>query len=566
ALWARVSPPETNKTQTLIGNAGHKNNFWRGWDFYLDSLNYLSARLIHSLPHNYLHVKTTQPIAINEWIHFALTYDGSGRASGLRLYINGQPVHTEIPYDRLYKSIYPIAYATHVRQKNPLLIGKSYRAFTGENGILKGAVDDIQLFNRALTEVEMLTFVSGTDPEPSKAKRAQYWLQKDASVIAQQRKLREKRDELLATYSTIPEIMVLEEMPENRPTFAYNRGEYDSPIYEVTAGTPEVLPPFSPSEPPNRLALAKWLFQPDHPLTARVTVNRYWQMLFGEGLVRTPQDFGVQGALPTHPALLDWLAVDFIESGWDVKRLLRTIVLSATYRQASKTSNELRELDPANELLARGPSYRLPAEMIRDNALAASGLLVNQVGGVSVRPYQPEGLWIEKGNFSHVLLRYKETKGDSLYRRSMYTFVKRTSPHPAMTAFDAPNRDVCTLKREKTNTPLQSLVLLNDPQFVEAAKILAARMQLEGGDSANAQINYAFRLLTGRHLRANELAIFNKLYVEQLAHFNADKASVSALLEVGEMAVDKQLATPQTAALAVVASTMINHDEAYMKR
>ena len=566
-LWARVSPPQKGKTQTLIGNAGHKNNYWRGWDFYLDSLNYLQARLIHSLPHNYLHVKSMAPIPFDEWQHLAFTYDGSGKAAGLRLLVNGVAIDVEVPYDRLYKSTYPIAFATHVPQKHPLLVGKSYRAFTGENGIFQGAIDDIQLFNRALSAIEILSLVDKLQlEEVTNEQRAEYWLSNADELVPQQQKLTEKRNALLAAISSIPEIMVLEEMPEARTTYAYNRGEYDAPMYEVTAGTPEVLPSFSEKNPPNRLSLAKWLFEPEHPLTARVAVNRYWQMLFGEGIVRTPQDFGVQGELPSHPALLDWLAVDLIEHNWDLKHLLRTIVLSATYRQSSKASEELREIDPGNKLLARGPSYRLPAEMIRDNALAASGLLVDQIGGESVRPYQPEGLWIEKGNFSHVLLRYKETKGDSLYRRSMYTFVKRTSPHPAMTAFDAPNRDVCTLKRENTNTPLQSLILLNDPQFVEAAKILAARAQLEGGDSSNAQINYAFRLLTGRHLKKDELAIFQQLFEDQLVNFKADPSAAMALLAVGEMPVDEQLDVPHTAALSVVTSTMINHDEAYMKR
>jgi hypothetical protein len=289
-------------------------------------------------------------------------------------------------------------------------------------------------------------------------------------------------------------------------------------------------------------------------------------LLFGNGLVSTPQDFGVQGALPSHPALLDWLAVYLQDQEWDIKALLNVMVMSHTYRQSSKVIQEKWEKDPENVLLARGASYRLPAEMIRDNALASSGLLVDQVGGVSVRPYQPEGLWIDKGNFSQKLLRYKITPGDSLYRRSMYTFIKRTSPHPAMIAFDAPNRDVCIVKRERTNTPLQALVMMNDPQFVECSRVLAERIQLESGDTLENQITRAFRLVTGRKPKQKELEIFGDLYHNQYEKFSSNPHDVDSLLTVGEYQYDRSLDKTKTAALTVVASTMINHDEAYMKR
>ena len=358
----------------------------------------------------------------------------------------------------------------------------------------------------------------------------------------------------------------MEEMPEKRTAYAYNRGDYEQPIYEVEANTPGVLPEFSEKYPRNRLGLAKWLFSEDNPLTARVTVNRYWQMLFGKGLVTTPQDFGVQGALPTHPELIDWLAVDFMENGWDVKALLKTMVMSHTYRQSSEPTNEMREKDPTNRYLARSNSYRLPAEMIRDNALAASGLLAQQVGGKSVKPYQPEGLWIEKNSFSHILLNYKESEGDDLYRRGLYTFVRRTSPHPAMAAFDAPSREVCTVKRENTNTPLQALVLMNDTQFVEASKVLAERMQKEGGDSLEDQIAYGFRLAVSRYPKTEETAIFKEFYDTQEERFKENPKEAYKLLSVGEKQFDKSMDKNKTAALTMVANTMLNHDEAYMKR
>jgi len=301
-------------------------------------------------------------------------------------------------------------------------------------------------------------------------------------------------------------------------------------------------------------------------LTARVTVNRYWQMMFGKGIVSSTNDFGLQGALPSHPDLLDYLAVEFQENNWDLKWLMKKMVLSHTYRQTSKITEEHLQKDPANVMLAHAPTYRLPAEMIRDNALAASGLLVSHSGGESVKPYQPEGLWIEKSSFSYKLLKYKENKGDSLYRRSLYTFIRRTSPHPAMTIFDVPNREICTVKRELTSTPLQALVLLNDPQFVEAARVMAERIQVEGGQTISEQIQYAFRLTTGRKATVPELEILEDLYNKQYTHYAKHKKEAKEIISVGDFQVPDFLDVSKTAALAMVTNTIINHNEAYIKR
>ena len=365
---------------------------------------------------------------------------------------------------------------------------------------------------------------------------------------------------------SVAEVMVMEEMDTPRPTYVLDRGIYDQPRERVEPGVPARLGGFPDDLPPNRLGLAQWLLRSDHPLTARVTVNRYWLMLFGQGLVSTPQDFGSQGALPTHPALLDWLATTFIDSGWDVKGLMKLMVTSATYRQSSKADPAVLARDPSNSLLARGPRYRLPAEMIRDNALAASGLLVNKVGGPSVKPYQPPGLWIEKGNFSAALLTYQPDEGESLYRRSLYTFIRRTSPPPSMTVFDAPDRTTCMVQRQNTNTPLQALVLMNDPQYVEAARILAERMQKEGGDDLQTQITYGFRLTTGRRPTTAEVDLLTRLYEDEHLKFNNTPASADSLLTVGDFPPDPTLNKTTTAALAMVASLLINHDEAYTKR
>lgn len=566
ALWFNIEDRKSGKTQVFMGTAGDKNNFWRGWDFFIDTTDHLTVRLIHSLPHNYIQITTEQLIQHNEWVHAAFSYDGSGRAEGLQLFVNGQLAETSINYNKLYKSIYPVQVAVHTPQDRPILVGKSYRNYTGEKGIIKGKLDEIYLFNRAITKPEVALLFDPTANQSEQNDLVEYHLSQHPKIKALNAELQQLRKEKLEFVNPIPEVMVMEEMPTQRPMHVLNRGQYDQPRQAVDMGTLQQVLPFPDDLPKNRLGFAKWLFLKDNPLTARVTVNRYWQLFFGKGLVNTPQDFGSQGALPTHPDLLDWLAVEFMESNWDLKALHKLIVLSSTYQQSSSTDVASREKDPLNEWLSRGPSHRLPAEIIRDNALAASGLLVQQVGGESVRPYQPEGLWIDKGNFSHMLLRYKITRGDSLYRRSLYTFVKRTSPHPSMTAFDAPNRDVCTVQRESTTTPLQALVLLNDPQFVEAAKVLAQRMQLEGGEDLADQIAYAFRLSTGRKPQIEEINILKALYEQKYAEFKQAPEKAKELLAVGDFDLSPNLDQTQTAALTLLSSTMLNHDEAYTKR
>ncbi|MCW5515844.1 DUF1553 domain-containing protein [Muriicola sp. Z0-33] len=564
SLWINTTKKEAGLTQTLLGTSGEKNNFWRGWDFYLDSLNHVNARLIHSLPHNYIHVRSKDAIKTNEWKHLAFTYGGSGKAQDLKLFIDGQAVETSIPYNKLYKSIKAVRSASHELDNRAVRVAKSYRSFTGENGIFKGRIDDIYIYSRTLTAPEIKALAT-KDKEQAIA-APHYWVARSSEVKKTQNELRNLRSQWLTHMEPVMEVMVMEEMPVARTPYLYNRGDYEQAMHPVETNTPEALPPFPEDYPKNRLGLSKWIFSKDNPLTARVTVNRYWQMLFGDGLVTTPQDFGVQGALPSHPELLDWLAISFQENNWDVKALLKTMVMSHTYRQTSYASDKLREEDPTNRLLARANSYRLPAEMIRDNALAASGLLVNHLGGESVKPYQPGNLWIEKNSFSHKLLNYKETKGDSLYRRGLYTFIRRTAPHPAMTAFDVPSREVCIVKRENTNTPLQALVLLNDIQFVEASKILAERMQKEGGDALEDQIAYAFKLAISRSPKKEESEILIDLYQSQARRFKEHPKEAKAFLAIGEKKVDQRLNNDKTAALAIVANTILNHDDAYMKR
>jgi hypothetical protein len=368
------------------------------------------------------------------------------------------------------------------------------------------------------------------------------------------------KPQVTAAEAEVQTTLVMEEMKEPRPTFVLMRGGYDKPGERVTAATPAALPALAADQPRNRLGLARWLVSPENPLTARVTVNRLWQQVFGTGLVKTSEDFGAQGAPPTHPELLDWLADQFIRSGWDVKHLMKLMVTSATYRQQARLTPLLRERDPENRLLARGPRYRLMGEFVRDQALAASGLLVEKIGGPSVKPYHPAGLYeqITAGTGYNV---YVPGKGDDLHRRSLYTYWKRSVPNPAMLLFDAPFREACTLRRPRTNTPLQALNLMNDPTYVEASRFLAQRMMRDGGEAVNARLTHGFRLLLARPPRPAELAVLRTAYERAHADFASDRAAAKALLGVGEATTDAKLDPTELAAFTAVASTLLNLDE-----
>jgi hypothetical protein len=328
-----------------------------------------------------------------------------------------------------------------------------------------------------------------------------------------------------------------------------------------------MLPPLPKDAPLNRLTLAKWLVDPGHPLTARVAVNRFWQMYFGIGIVKTQEDFGVQGEPPVHPELLDWLATEFIRTSWDIRALQRLIVTSATYRQSSVVTRALLEKDPENRLLARAPRVRLPAEMIRDTALAASGLLNREIGGPSVFPYQPPGLWEEMAfgeGFS--AQSYEQSHGRDLYRRGMYTFWKRTVPPASLATFDAPDREKCTARRTLTNTPLQALVLLNDPTYVEAARVLAERSIAEGGKNEQGRIAYAFRLAMARPPTIKETGVLQELLRKQRTTYRRNRQAAVKLVSVGESPRDTRIDAAELAAWTTVASTILNLDETITKQ
>ncbi|MGB3587228.1 MAG: DUF1553 domain-containing protein, partial [Tunicatimonas sp.] len=438
-----------------------------------------------------------------------------------------------------------------------------------------GGIDEIKIYDRALTGLEVLyeynpaeaTAVINNQESDKQSSLLQehYWMRADASAKMLRDSLHHQRVKINDLINQIPEIMVMGDLEEPRPTYVLDRGLYDSPTQEVQPGVPETVLSFGEEFPRNRLGLTQWMFDDDNPITARVFVNRVWQMHFGQGLVETSEDFGNQGALPSHPELLDWLAVTFAESDWDIKALHKLIVMSATYRQSSVITPESAERDPNNTLLARGPRFRLPAEMIRDNALAISGLLVDTVGGASVYPYQPAGLWDELSNKGW-RYQYLQEPGDGLYRRSLYTVWKRTSPPPSMLIFDVSDRSVCTVRRRTTSTPLQALVLLNDPQYLEASRALAERLMQENQSAVEQQLEKAFRLITGRVPDEPEMRMLTEFYRKEVHRFESRPEDATAYLAIGESTGDTSLPTAQVAALATVSNAIMNTNEAYTRQ
>jgi hypothetical protein len=365
--------------------------------------------------------------------------------------------------------------------------------------------------------------------------------------------------------NSIPTTLVMQDMAQARETFILVRGAYNKKADKVTAGVPAIFPPVPKDSPMNRLGMARWLVDPSHPMTARVTINRFWQQIFGTGIVKTAEDFGAQGQWPTHPELLDWLATEFVRTSWDVKGMIKLMVMSNTYQQSSQVSPELQQRDPGNELLARGPRFRFDAEVIRDSALAVSGLLVERVGGRSVKPSQPDGLWEAVGFVGSNTSTFKQDQGDALYRRSMYTFWKRTSPPPSMTTFDAPSRENCTVRRPRTNTPLQALALMNDKQYVEASRALGQRMLTEGGATPEERLTFGFRLLTARPPTAEEIAVLVPLYQTQLQIFQGDKEAAMKLISYGDSKRNEALDVSDLAAWTMMSNLLLNLDESVTK-
>ncbi|MGA8028606.1 MAG: DUF1553 domain-containing protein [Bryobacteraceae bacterium] len=517
-------------------------------------------------PDSGVEVKSQRGVTLEKWNHLAVSYDGSGKAKGVQIYVNGSNVPTDIVTDRLTATSF---------DKGDLQIGDKDWGTP-----FKGHIGDLRFYNRRLYANEALELGLLTPlhqvleiavdhrSEDQKKWVREYFVNEVANHREKQLNIdfQSLNKGLEEINREIPSTMIMAQSDKPRETFVLGRGDYRNKGEKVEPNTPAVLPPLPKDAPRNRLTLAKWLVDPGNPLTARVAVNHFWQMYFGMGIVKTSEDFGSQGDPPSNQELLDWLATEFIRTNWDVKAMQRLIVTSAVYRQSSKVSPELLEKDPENRLLARGPRFRLPAEMIRDNALYISGLFNDKIGGPSVFPYQPKGLWEEMafgGDFS--AQTYEQSHGSDLYRRSMYTFWKRTVPFPSLNTFDAPDREKCTARRGITNTPLQALVLMNDPAYVEAARALAERDLAQAGGSETDRIRYAFRLATDRDPSSQEFEILDGLYKKELAHYESDKAAASKLITVGESKANTKFQPAELAAWTLVTSTILNMDEAITK-
>ncbi len=558
ALWIKPAVHQPRMVVLHRSRAAEDSAF-RGYSLVLDR-GQPTFSLAHFWPGNAIQVRSADVLPLGEWTHVAVTYDGSSRAAGVHIYLNGRSSTLEVVRDRLTRDIVHRAeWGDYDASSVELALGARFR----DVGFKGGQVDELAVFADELTPLEVAA-VGGFEPPQDEQARLAHYLRREDAAWRERRAaletLRAAEDELV---SQVRQIMVMEELPWRRPTHVLKRGAYDAPGEEVQPDTPAAIMPLAADAERNRLGFARWLVDPRHPLTARVAVNRFWQIFFGRGLVATAEDFGIQGQPPSHPELLDWLARRFMQSGWDVHELCRLIALSSTYRQDSVPRDpKVYRADPENRWLARGPHHRLSAEQLRDSALAASGLLVRKLGGPSVMPYQPAGLWEESGTGK----TYHQSHGEGLYRRSLYTFWRRTSPPPSMTVFDAPSREVCLARRERTSTPLQSLVLLNDPQFVEAARVLAEKLLRERPGRPNEQIETAFRLLTGRTMRAEEAGVLMRLYSEQAALFGEQPDQSAAYVGVGEAPRDPGVDVAAHAALTAVVQALLNYDEFVSKR
>jgi hypothetical protein len=516
---------------------------------------------------------SSTPVPTNQWVHVAAVYDGSAKPEGITIYVNGQPQGTTTAFNALKETI---------RTEVPLTVGQRF----GAERLNGASIEDVRLYDRKLAhaEVDQLLRYGAAADAVAKANRTPaeadtafgWWLVTfDKATRDIEREIAKLQAEEAAIKSRGTIAHVMNERKDVQPgAFILFRGDYDKRRDAVKADTPQSMPPMAKELPRNRLGLAKWLVSKDHPLTARVTVNRFWQEIFGTGLVRTSGDFGVAGELPSHPELLDWLAVEFREptaglccadpKPWDVKQFFRLLVTSATYRQAAVTTPEKLEKDRDNRLLSRGPRFRMDAEMIRDYALAASGLLVPKLGGPSVRPYQPEGVWEAVAMIGSNTRDYRRDTGDKLYRRSMYTFWKRAAPPAAMEVLNAPNRETCTVRRDRTNTPLAALLTLNDVQFVEAARVLAEKT-LASGTADDARLDFLAKRLLARPFRDPELPIIKGTLATLREHYKAKSDDAKKLIAFGESKADPKLDAAELAAWTMLANQLMNLDEVLNK-
>lgn len=563
SYWIRT---ENETTSGAIAARINRLQKFRGWDVWLEN-DRPGIHLVDTWPTAAIKVVTSQPLTESRWNHVVITYDGKRKARGVSIFVNGKKVPTTTAKDTLKPG-----------SKNTPTTNLHLSSRLNRESLITVGLDDLRFYDRVLASHEIsqldnreLTLALNAPPGKRTPKQTEtltrYYLR---NVDPEGRDLHEQLTQLNAdraaamkgsrNYSS----MIMGDLPPDkmRMTYVLNRGQYDSPKKEevIRPDVPAVFPRLPEGSPASRLGLADWFLREDHPLTARVAVNRYWALLFGSGIVSTVTDFGNQGSPPTHQALLDWMALDFRKNGWDIKRTIRQIVTSATYRQSSAVDLRLLARDPQNLLLARAPRFRLQGEFIRDAALSVSGLLVDRKGGPGTRPYQPPGLWKEVALANKA--EFQQDHGDALYRKSIYIYWKRSAPHPAMTIFDAPSREKCVVQRQRTNTPLQALVTLNDVQFVEASRKLAGRaLSQEGAGTFETRIAFLYRLCTSRDPEAHEIEVCRTVFDRQLRTFRGEPQRARAYLAHGESPLTPGLDPVEHAAWTVIANMILNLDE-----
>ena len=557
SLWVR---PQRQSPRMLVLHQSRaaEDAAFRGLSLTIDD-GHPQFSMIHFWPGNAVRVRATKAVPTGEWTHLAVTHDGSGRADGIVLFINGRVAETEVVRDKLTRDVRQRKeWGDLDVEKVSLALGARFR----DVGFRDGSVDELKVFDVQLSFAEVLAIFAAVRPEPAGSIDAEMALQHqvltaDEDVAATRASLAAQRDAENELMIGVREIMTMRHYDDAPQTHVLGRGEYTIKGEAVSPGTPR-LSGSLPEAGKDRLGLARWMTDPRNPLTSRVIANRVWHMFFGRGIVVTLEDFGSQGTPPTHPELLDYLARSLMDNGWDLHWLCREIVLSATYRQSSQAD---AEGDPDNKWLTRGPRHRLSAEQLRDTVLAASDLLVRKIGGPSVMPYQPAGLWRESSKKT-----YQQSTGDGLYRRSIYTFWKRTVPPPSMLTLDATSRESCTPRRELTTTPLQALVFLNDPQYVEASRVLATSLIENHRQERHARWRELFRRLTARLPEGRELRILDRMHHEQVRYFKENPAAAKEFLRVGERKPDEKIDSVELAATTVVVQAMFAYDETIMLR
>lgn len=557
--WWVYTADKVYDEAAVINHNDHLRYGSGGWSVDLDA-NRVKITLAHAYPLEQIVVLSEQPLPTSAWTHVAFSYDGSARASGVKLYLNGKPVPLQVVRDHLTQSMLPTGAPFFADMFDGLAFGKRWQ----QSPLLNGGIDELRVFGRALSPLEVAYLHDGSKALQSSDVNTELvdHLARLTTVAGKAKTaLTESRRELNDLLTGLKQVMVMGDTDHARPTYVLKRGLYSNHDVEVQ---PKALPqifPYPDDLPKNRSGLAAWLFDPRNPLTARVYVNRLWQAQFGKGLVTTAEDFGSQGTRPSHPQLLDWLAVKFVESGWDIKALNKFIVMSATYRQSSVPTDDATTKDPENVLLASWPSRRMSAEMIRDNALVVSGLLDPKVGGPSVFPYQPDGVW-ESVSFYAKYPNPAEHPEDQ-HRRSLYTLIRRNAPAPSMSIFDFPRRHMSVARRATSSTPLQPLVLLNDTQYVEASRALAQRAMLEHPDNIHEQIDRMFRLVTRRLPEEAEAQVLERYYDSQRAAFASSPQDAAKFLHIGVVPPNEGLDAAALAAGAETANVIFNTPDAY---